>query len=423
MFKKEKIKKLHYSVEGLITAAEIANQVDEILSEHGKKVSIPGFRKGKVPMAELRKRYGAGAWSEAADKLMNKDMDNFVKEKSIRLAASPKADVKEIKIDADLEYTLEFDVLPELPEIPLSKFSVTKKVTEVPQSEIDKALENILKSRAQAEKQDVNYKAVDGDVTVIDFKGFMGSAPFEGGEAKKHHLIIGSKSFIPGFEEKLIGHKVGEEFDIEVTFPKDYHADNLAGKKVRFEIKIHEIRHHVMPELNDELAKAVGMESVASLKDHIKKILADQYVETSAQEAREELLDILNDKVKLELPESLVDQEVEQSRRECEQNKAKFDEKKEHADAERRVKLGLILAEWGNANKVSITNEDLQKAIWAEAVRYPDPQQVFAFYEKNQNALAMMRGMLFEKKSLDAMLNNVSIKEKKVKPEELWKQK
>jgi trigger factor len=413
MITKEKIKKLHYSVEGLINASEIQTKVDEILVEHSKKINIAGFRKGKVPLDVMRQKYGNAAMAEAADKALNEDVEKYLKGKGLRLAASPKADVAEFKPGQDLAYSLEFDVLPELPEIALSKYTLTKKITNISESEIEKALDNLRRSRAQAEKQDDNYKAVDGDTAVIDFKGFLNNEPFEGGEGKKHHLIIGSNSFIPGFEEKLIGHKVGDEFDIEVTFPKDYHAENLADKKTKFEIKIHELRHHILPELNDELAKSVGMESVAALREHIEKIMIDQYDEASKKEMREELLEILNDKIKLDLPESLVDQEVALTKDEAESQKKEFDEKKERADAERRVKLGLILAEWGNKNGVAIQSADLQKAIWAEASRYPDPKQVFEFYEKNPNALAMIRGMLFEQKALDAMIAQTQIKEKK----------
>ena len=205
------------------------------------------------------------------------------------------------------------------------KFTLTKKVTEVPAAEVEKALENLRKSRAQAEKQGDAYKAADGDVAVIDFKGFLGDTAFEGGEAKKHHLILGSGSFIPGFEEKLIGHKVGEEFDIHVKFPKEYHSENLAGKEVKFEIKIHELRHHSLPELNDELAKDVGQESVAALKEHVHKILDEQYVEASKREMRNELLDVLADKVKLDLPETLVAQELDMAKKEYENAHAGHD--------------------------------------------------------------------------------------------------
>ncbi|MGI5846191.1 MAG: trigger factor [Alphaproteobacteria bacterium] len=423
MIKKEKIKDLQYSLTGLISDAQINTLTDEILTEHGKTAKMPGFRVGRIPLNILRQKFGTSAKAEAIDKLINSDLEKFISDKKIRLAASPKADVAKFKNGEDVEYTLEFEVLPYLAPINLEKFTLTKKITSVPADEITKALENLRKSRAQAEKQDVNYKAADGDVAVIDFKGFLADKPFQGGEAKKHHLILGSGSFIPGFEEQLIGHKVGDEFDIKVRFPKDYHSKDLAGKEARFEIKIHELRHHILPELNDDLAKQVGQESIAALKEHIHKILDEQYIEASKREMRDELLSILADKIKLDLPKVLVSQEVEMAKQESERSGQKFDEKKEEKDAQRRVKLGLILAEWGMQNKIAISNEELQRAIWTEASRYPDPKVVFDFYNKNPNSLAMMRGMLFERKALDEMLKHVKVKEKKVKPEELFEQK
>ena len=335
------------------------------------------------------------------------------------------------KIGKDAEYSLEFDILPTLPTIDLEKFTVTKKTADLDEKEVETALENIRKSRSVAEKQDAKYKAANGDVAVIDFTGFVGDTAFEGGAAKKHHLILGSGAFIPGFEDQIIGHKIGDKFDVNVKFPADYHAENLAGADARFAVEIHEIRKHILPELNDELAKQVGQESVDALKAHIRNILTEQYNDAAQREMRNELLDILADKVKLDLPETLVSQELEMAKNEFERSHAnchdekcdhKWDEKQERKDAERRVKLGLILAEWGTQNKVEVSREDLQQAIWSEAARYPDPKQVFEFYNKNQNALAMLRGMLFERKALDAMLTHVKTKEKKVKAEELFQQ-
>jgi len=429
MFKKEKIKDLHYSVTGVLPAAETQKMANEILKEHGAKAKIAGFRPGHVPMDILRARYGKGAWADAVDKLMNADMDAFVRDKKIKLAGAPRADVIKVALGEDTEYSLEFDVLPTLPHLDLEKFTIVKKTAAVPESEIVKSLENLRKSRAQAEKQPADYRAAIGDVAVIDFKGFVGNEAFAGGEAKHHHLILGSGSFIPGFEEKLIGRKVGEKFDITVKFPKDYHAAELAGKDARFQVEIHELRHHLLPELNDQLAKDVGLTDLAALRDHIKKILEEQYMEASARDMRNELLDILADKVKLDLPENLVAQEYDMARAEFDEHAGhahakdqKWDDKKERKEAERRVKLGLILAEWGEQNGIGVENGDIQRAVWAEASRYPDPQQVFAYYNQNPNALSMMRGMLFEQKALDAMITHTKTKEKTVKPEELFKQ-
>ena len=432
MFKKEKIKDLHYSVTGYLSADEIQAAADEILTEYGKKVKMPGFRPGHIPLSILRQKYNASAISEAIDKLMNRDLNTYITDKKIRLAGAPKADLAGWEIGKDAEYSLEFDILPTLPAIDLEKFTVVKKTTKLDESEVDAALENIRKNRSTAEKQGDDYIAQNGDTAVIDFTGFIGNDAFDGGAAEKHHLVLGSGAFIPGFEDQIIGHKSGDEFDVNVKFPSDYHAENLAGKDARFAVKVHEVRKHILPELNDELAKSVGHESVEKLREHIRKILNEQYEDAAKRDMRNELLDILADKVKLDLPETLVDQEYNMAKQEHDRTHAhcngdcgadhKWDEKQERKDAERRVKLGLILAEWGTQNKVEVTRDDLQQAVWNEAARYPNPQQVFEFYNKNQNALAMLRGMIFERKALDAMLSHVKTKEKAVKPEELFQQ-
>ncbi|MFQ6778183.1 MAG: trigger factor [Alphaproteobacteria bacterium] len=433
MIKKEKIKDLHYSVNGVISADDLQNAADKILTEYGKKAKMPGFRAGHIPLSVLRQKYNASAYGEAIDKLMNDDLNKYVADKKIRLAGAPKADLQGWEIGKDAEYSLEFDVLPSLPEIDLEKITLTKQVTELDEAEVEKAIENIRKSRSVAEKQDAKYVAKDGDTAVIDFKGFVGDVAFEGGEATKHHLILGSGAFIPGFEDQVIGHKAGDKFDVNVKFPKEYHAENLAGKNAKFEVFVHEVRKHILPELNDDLAKEVGQESVEKLREHIRNVLNEQYDEASKSGMRNELLDVLADKVKLDLPQILVEQELNMAKQEhehkhshcnheCDGEKCKWDEKAERKEAERRVKLGLILAEWGSHNKVEVTREDLQRAIWEEASHYPDPKQVFEFYSKNQNALAMLRGMLFERKTLDAMLGKVKTKEKTVKAEELFKQ-
>ena len=427
MFKKEKIKDLHYSISGVISADELQAAADKILAEYGKKAKMPGFRPGHIPLSILRQKYNASAMSDAIDKLMNQDLNKYIADKKIRLAGTPKADLAGWEIGKDAEYSLEFDILPTLPAIDLEKYTITKKTTKLDESEVERAIENIRQNRSTAEKQSDDYVAQNGDTAVIDFTGYIGDNAFDGGAAKKHHLVLGSGAFIPGFEDQVIGHKAGDEFDVNVKFPSDYHAANLAGKDARFAVKVHEVRKHILPELNDELAKSVGQESVEKLREHIRGILNEQYEEAAKRDMRNELLDILADKIKLDLPETLVDQEYNMAKQEYDRtskngNAEKWDDKKERKDAERRVKLGLILAEWGTQNKVEVTRDDLQHAIWAEAARYPDPKQVFEFYNKNQNALAMLRGMIFERKALDAMLAHVKTKEKAVKPEELFQQ-
>lgn len=428
MIKKEKIKDLHYSVSGVISADELQRAADEILTEYGKTAKMPGFRAGHIPLNVLRQKFNNNAVADAIDKLMNRDLNAYLADKKIRLAGAPRADLPKWSMGADAEYTLEFDILPELPEFDLEKITVTKPVAKLDEAEVDKALENIRRSRSTAEKQDEKYKAKNGDTVVIDFKGFTGDKAFPGGEATKHHLILGSGAFIPGFEDQIVGHKSGDKFDVNVKFPADYHAADLAGRDARFETFVHEVRKHILPEMNDELAKSVGFETVAKLTDHIRDVLNEQYADAGQRAMRNELLDVLADKVKMDLPENLVEQELEMAKQEHEHHNAehghdhKWDDKAEKKEAARRVKLGLILAEWGNKNKVEVTRDDMQQAIWAEASRYPDPKQIFEFYNKNQNALAMLRGMLFERKALDEMLKHVKTKEKTVKADELFKQ-
>jgi trigger factor len=407
MFKKEKTKGLRYVISGVLTDGEISAKSDEILRKYGEKAKIPGFRPGRVPVDVLRRRFGTGATREAIDSLINDDLEKFAREKNIRLAGDPNATVDKFVPGADAEYSLEFDVMPELPKFDLEKITLTKRELPVGDGDIDAALENVRKSRGEFQKRGADYKLASGDIAVIDYAGFVDGAKFSGGEAKKYSLTLGSGDFSPGFEDQVVGHSAGDEFDVNVKFPDDYRAENLAGKQARFEVKVVEARHPVPPEMNDRLAKDVGFDTVEKLREHIGKILADRNAEDAKTQMRGELLDQLSERVKLELPESLVDAETNAAK---EREGKDFDEKKARKDAERRVKLGLILAEWGNVNGVRVGSDELQSAIWADAARYQNPKEVYEYYNKNQDALSMINGMLFERKVLDAMIAKCKFK-------------
>lgn len=422
MFKKEKVKKLHYVVNGVIESEELQKIADSILLDYGKEAKIDGFRKGHVPVEVLRQKYNNLALGDAMDKAMNLDLSNFLKEKKLRLASAPKANVDKWSQNENLEYTMEFDILPELPSFDLSKFKLVKDKITVNTSDIDKTLEDIRQNKSTEEKENTEYKAKNGDVVIIDFKGFINGVAFEGGESKKYRLILGSKSFIDNFEDQIIGHKAGDKFDVNVRFPKDYHSKNLANKDTKFEVEIHEIYSRKMPELNDDFAKSIGYDSIEKLKTYIKEILEKQQNAVSQQKLRDSLLDLLNENIKLELPESLVEQEYKLAEEQhknhhcdCEHEhsecKCKFDEKQERKEAEKKVKLGLILAEWGKVNNIDVTRDELQQALFEEASRYPNQKEVFEYYNKNKGALSMLRGILFEKKVLDEMLKQTNIKE------------
>jgi len=398
MIKKDRLKELHYSISGVLPVGEIAKKSDEILAKYGEKAKIAGFRPGHIPLNVLRQRYGDAAAEDAVNDLMNADLSAFAREKKIRLAAAPHANLDKFAPDQDAEYSLEFDILPELPSIDLEKITLSGKAKPVADADVDSAIENIRKNRSEFQKTVAGYKLAKGDLAVIDFTGYIDGAEFEGGAAKNQNLTLGSGSFIPGFEDQIIGHAAGDEFDVNVMFPKDYHAIQLAGRQARFAVRVNEARHAALPDLNDEFAKTTGMESMEKLREHVAKLLTDQNAEAAKAQKRDELLDALADKVKMSVPESLVLAEIKAA------DDKSGDEKKARKDAERRVKLGLILAEWGRANGVEVMREELQSAIWTEASRYQNPDEVYEFYNKNPNALSALNGMLFERKTLDAMI-------------------
>ena len=407
MFKKEKSKDLHYTISGVLAAAEITEKSDAVLSKYGEKAKLPGFRPGHIPMNVLRQKFGMDADQDAINELIQADLDAFCKEKKIRLAGRPEVKLDKFVPNGEAEYSLEFDILPTLPKIDLDKFTLTKKEKSVTDKDVDEALKNVQKSHAGYKDADAGYKLKNGDIAVIDFTGYLDDEKFPGGEGKNHNLSLGSGQFIPGFEDQIVGHSAGEEFDVVVTFPAEYHAPDLAGKKARFAVKINGAKIATLPEVNDELAKKVGMESATKLREQVKEVLTNNAKDATQAEMRNELLDILADKIKIDLPEVIVLQEMDLVK----QNQGdKFDIKKERAEAERRVKLGLILAEWGNENDIKVSREDLQGAVWAEASRYPNPEEVFEFYNKNQQAVSMLNGMLFERKTLDAMIEKCKIK-------------
>ncbi|MDR2769997.1 MAG: trigger factor, partial [Rickettsiales bacterium] len=281
MIKKDKLRDLHYSITGLLAADRIAEQSDAVLARYGEKAKMPGFRPGHIPMAELRRRYGPDAAQEAINHMMNADMDKFAKEKNLRPAGRPKAEITKYAIGGDAEYSLEFDILPDLPKIDFEKFILMKKVEPTLDKDIDAAIENIRKNRAEYFKQDAGYKLESGDVAVIDFTGYVGGEKFEGGEATGHSLTIGSGQFIPGFEDQIIGHATGEEFDVHVKFPQQYHSEKLAGKPARFSVKVIEAKKRMLPPMDDALAKTAGAESAEDLRSKIKKIIGNNNEEAS----------------------------------------------------------------------------------------------------------------------------------------------
>jgi len=414
---KEKIKGLKYNVSFSVDAKTLADNVTKELERIQPSVSLKGFRKGKVPLDVVRKNYEQNVMAETVDKTINETMTNYIKEKDIRPAMQPKVSVEKFVPNETLEFSAEFEILPIIPDVDFSKIELTKEIKEVDDKEVEDNLNQLAESRRQFEKIEEKRPLKKGDVAVIDYEGFKDGEPFAGGKAEKHFLELGSNQFIPGFEDALIGKELGET-TIKVTFPKEYHAKELAGAPVEFKVNVREIRVKSAPTIDDELAKAMGRKDLADLKSYIKELLIGRNEQDARAKLADEALDELNKKVKIDLPECLLDQEIEHMKANSEDEKDAPKEKDLKKQAEQRVKLGLVIGDLGRKEKIEITKEEVEMVIRSEAMRYPGQEaMVIEYYQKNPQAIQTIQGSLYEKKVMDKILEKVKIKEVKAKAE------
>lgn len=432
--KEIEIKGLKHSYNITISAEDLNKKIEKKLAEVSKSIKMPGFRKGKIPLNILQQRYGVAVRGEVLEDAVNTGTQNLIKEKKLKPAFQPKVDIKSVEEGKDLSFDVELENLPEIQDVDLSKISLTKKIAEVPEEKINEWVKNIAQSHKQTKKLKNTHKSKNGNVVVIDFLGKLDGTPFDGGEGKDHHLELGSNSFIPGFEEQLIGVKEGDKKTITVTFPKEYHAQNLAGKETTFDVTVKEVHEVVDTEINDDTAKKLGMKNLEELKKNVKERLESSYTFQTNTKLKRELLDAFAEKYKFEVPLTLIDMEFNAIWKEFElakkqgnideedKNKDEKTLQKEYKDlAERRVRLGLLLSDIGQKNKVTVKNEDLQKAIINEAMRYPGQEKkVVEYYKKNKNAMEALKAPIFEEKVVEFIIKNIKLTEQKVSVEELF---
>jgi len=426
---------LKHEFKVVISAGQLDEKVVARLTEVGQTVKVPGFRPGKVPLAILRQKYANSVMGEVLEAAVNDGAGKAIEDEKLRPAMQPKIEITKFEQGGDLEFSVAVEVLPEISVMDLSSLKLTKLVAEVDPSELDEALKNLASRREQTEAAPAKHAAKSGEVVVIDFLGKLDGVPFDGGKAEGYSLKLGSNSFIPGFEDQLIGTKAGDDKLVKVTFPADYQADNLAGKDVEFEIKVHEVRTVVPAAVDDELAKSVGLDSLDALKTALGEEIGRDYVTMSRAHLKRALLDLLADGHSFDVPQGMVDLEFDAIWKQLEQDKeaGRLDESdKEKSDdelkseyraiSERRVRLGLLLSEIGQKNKVQITQEDLNRAVLNEARRYPGQEHlVFQYYQKNADALNSLRAPIFEEKVIDYILELAKVEEQKVSPEDLRK--
>src|SRR5579859_6687587 len=423
--------KQHFTV--TIPAGTIATEMDTRLAEVGRTVRIPGFRPGKVPMKLLRKKYGPSVMGAVVENAVNNGAQKAIADHDLRPALRPEIAITSYKEGGDLEFTVQVEVLPNVDVPYLSGLKLERPVAEVEESVVKDALERIASRRETTETAAKSHKAKSGDVVKIDFLGSVDGTPFDGGKAEGYELKLGSNTFIPGFEDQLIGVKAGDKTTVKVTFPADYGADHLANKEAEFAITVHEVKTVKPAAVDDELAKQLGVEDLAKLTQSVKEEIERDYATMSRAHLKRQLLDVLAEGHNFAVPEGMVTLEfdaiwkqVEEDRKQgrvdpSDEGKSDDELKKEYRSiAERRVRLGLLLSEIGRKNNVQISQEDLNRAVFTEARNYPGQEHlVIQYYQKNPEAKEALRAPIFEEKVVDFIVELAKVTDKKVSVDDL----
>ncbi|MEL6860625.1 MAG: trigger factor, partial [Pseudomonadota bacterium] len=428
------------TVEGLsrtykvsVPKADLQKRFDERIEEIRPQMNLKGFRPGKVPAAHVKKMFGKDIMGEVVQALLQETSQKAIEDADVRPAGQPEmkmeSDMEKVLAgDEDLSYEMNVDVMPDFEPVDVAKLTIKKPVAEINDDEIDARLTQIADANPQYDKRAKTAKARDKDAVVIDFLGKLDGEPFEGGAAEEHTLVLGSNSFIPGFEDQLVGVKAGDEKDVTVTFPEAYQAEHLAGKEAVFEVKVHEVRAPKTPEIDDEFATGLGLESLEKLKELVSEQIKNEFGGASRAKAKRNLLDQLDDKHDFELPPKMVDQEFNQiwQQLQAEMDAGRTDESDKdksedelkaeyHTIAERRVRLGLVLAEIGRVADVQISEQEVQQALLNEARNFPGQErQVIEFFQKDPNAMAQLRAPIYEDKVVDHILDTAKVKEETV---------
>ena len=417
-----------------VTAAELDATVNTKLVEAQPEVEMKGFRKGKVPMAMLKKQFGDRLMGEAMQESIDGAMNKHFEETGDRPAMQP--DVKmtneDWKAGDDVNVDMTYEKLPEIPEVDLSAIKLEKMIVKADEASIDEALANLAETAQDFKARKAGSKAKDGDQVVMAFVGKVDGEAFDGGSAEDYPLVLGSNSFIPGFEEQLVGVKAGEEKAVTVSFPAEYQAEHLAGKEAVFDCTIVEVKEPVAAEINDEMAKKFGAEDLAALKTQIGERLEAEYGGASRAIMKRGLLDAMDTLVSFDLPPSLLDAEAGQIAHQLWHEDNPEVEGHDHPEiettdehktlADRRVRLGVLLADLGQKAAVEVTDAEMTQAIMNQARQYPGQErEFFEFVQKNQQMQQQLRAPLFEDKVVDHVFAQATVTEKEVSKDELQK--
>jgi trigger factor len=418
-----------------VSNAELEAKVNAKLEEARPEVEMKGFRKGKVPMSLLKKQFGQRLMGEAMQEAIDGAMNEHFEASGERPALQPQITMKDgenWKEGDDVVIVVAYEALPEIPELDVSGVALERMVVKADDAAIDEALASLAETAQNFADRKKGTKAKDGDQVVFDFVGKVGGEAFDGGSAEDYPLVLGSGAFIPGFEDQLVGVKAGEEKTITVTFPENYGADNLAGKEATFDCTVKAVKEPKPAEVDDELAKKFGAEDLAGLKGQIAERLESEYKGAARAVLKRALLDKLDTLVFFDLPPSLVDAEAGQIAHQLwheenpevhDHNHGNIETTDEHKKlAERRVRLGLLLAEVGRKADVQVSDAEFTQAVLNQARQYPGQErQFFEFVQQNQQMQQQLRAPIFEEKVVDHILEQAKVSEKDVSKEDLQK--
>ena len=427
-----------------VPAADLEARLTERLGELKDKVQLRGFRPGKVPMAHLRKIYGKAVMAETIEALIRELNAKVVTDHGLKLAMEPKVTIpneetevaKVIGGQSDLAYTLAVEVLPKIELADFKGIKLERPVADVTDAQVSEALDRIAEQNRPFAAKGEGGKVEKGDRVVIDFTGTLEGVPFEGGTGGDVGVNVGSGTFIPGFEDQLIGMTGGETRQVKVTFPSNYTNEHLAGKDAEFKVTAKTVEAPGTVAVDDAFAKQLGLESLDKLKEAVKGRLLQEHAGLSRQRVKRQLLDKLDEMHKFALPPTLAEEEFKnvwnavdsdlkaQGRSFADEGTTEEKAREEYRGiAERRVRLGLVLAEIGERNKIAVTDEEVTRAIVERARQVPGrEQEVWEFYQKNPGALASIRAPIFEEKVVDFLLELATVSEKQVSREELLKE-
>lgn len=426
-----------------VPASELDEKLVAKLEEMKGQVHLKGFRKGKAPVSFLKKMYGKGMMGEIIQEVVTETSRKAFADRDMQPASEPhphfKNELEEVAAGkADLDYDVHAEILPDFEPSDVSALKLTRPIADIPDSDVTEALQNLADQQKSYTPRGKTAKAKDGDMVVINFVGKLDGEEFPGGKGEGHELVLGSGSFIPGFEEQVVGAKTNDDLEVKVTFPDDYNANELAGKDAVFDVHVSEVKEAEDVAIDDALAEKLGLENLDDLKKRISERIENDYKQLSRGHVKRALLDKLDEAHDFELPKGMVNAEFDQIWRQVEgaerdeedKDKSEDELKEEYRKiAERRVRLGLVLAEIGKRADVEVPPNELQQAIQSQAMREAQmmqmqgqeisPQQVLQFYQQNPAAIAQIRAPLFEEKVVDYVLERAEVTEKKVSKEEL----